>query len=150
MLARMLLTGLLVLGLGEPLTAQEPAGRWHVTWAQAIRVTGGAVEVTGWGEAVLELRREGEQVSGTWVRLLEDRPIARWTVEGTLREGRLELMATEREALDPAVAGDLARVESLHWEATLEDDRFVGEMWLVVPDFVAGAARRPWSAERKE
>lgn len=149
MMHRNLMAALLAIAIGAPASAQDVSGVWKVAWAAGMRIQrDGSVEVENWGEATLDLRQEGDRVSGTWIRSVEGEGTARWSVVGTFREGLLALSATEGEADTPVVRAQLDQIESLNWEGKLTDDRLEGEMWLIIPEAPRAGLRRPWHAER--
>lgn len=122
--------------------AQEPAGRWDVTWAQAVRRDrDGSVEIQRWGEARLVLERDANALSGTW---FSDPGGVTWQITGTVDGNRIRLQATEHDSDDP----QLAVAESMNWEGTLDGDRMEGTTWIVLLRPTGETARRPWRAER--
>jgi len=122
-------------------TAQDVAGTWEVTWAQAVRVNGdGSVEFLRWGEAVLTLAREGERVTGTWVG-----PLATWKVEGSFSAGSVTLSAHEHDSSDP----QMAAIERFRWSGRLDGDRLEGQMWIDLRDRDREPPARPWRAVRR-
>ena len=140
---------LVALSVCGPAAAQEVNGTWKVTWAQGIRVErDGSVEVERWGEATLDLRQQGDSVTGSWTRTIPGEGVARWRVEGTLRDGLLRLAGRDGSGDSEATRSQVAQIESLGWEGRLEGDRLAGEMWLVVTDVPRPGARRPWHAVR--
>lgn len=121
------------------------AGRWSVTWAQAVRVNpDGSLEIQRWGDAELILHVEGERVTGEWITSLRDR--VTWRVEGSWEDGRLHLTATEHDSDNP----ELAAVESMEWEARVEAGRMEGTVWLHFRGVRSGRAAppRPFRATR--
>jgi len=137
------------LTITAPCAAQDLTGAWKVTWAQGIRVQrDGAVEVESWGDAVLDLRQDGDLVTGTWIRPLGELGVARWRVDGSFRDGVLRLVARDAEADSDVVRAQLAQVDRLEWEGRLEGDRLGGEMHVVLRDAPRLNAARPWRGER--
>lgn len=133
--------------LATPLgsVAQDVSGTWEVTWAQAVRYEGdGSLEVQRWGEALLELRQDGDGVEGTWITdILEE---VRWTVQGTVSGGRLALTSTGHDSENP----DLEIVEEMRWRAEVSGDALEGETRMVIRGRENVVRWRPWSAKRIE
>lgn len=124
--------------------AQDVSGTWDVTWAQAVRINrDGSVEIQKWGPATLVLHQEGDAVTGTWTTRAAG--VVTWKVEGTLRDGRLELSARENDSDDP----ELAVVSRLRWRAEVEGGHLEGKMTLELRGSDRARPWRPWRAERK-
>lgn len=127
--------------------AQGVVGTWKATFAQAVRVnTDGRVEVQKWGAATLALRQSGDSLLGTWTTNVAGE--VTWSVHGTLRDGRLRLEATARQAARAPMSAQLAQVESMHWDGTVQGGRIQGEMWLVFVRSARAPVKTPWRAER--
>ena len=125
--------------------AQDLNGEWDVRWAQAVRVNAdGTVEVQRWGDASLALQHSGEQVTGTWTTEVRER--VTWAVTGTVRDGRLLLVATEHDSAND----ELAVVERITWQAEVKDDRLEGHVMLVIRGRQREPGRRPFTAARSE
>ena len=127
----------------RPMAAQDVAGTWTVTWAQAVRNNrDGTQEIQKWGDAVLVLAQDGDHVSGEWTTTVLGR--VTWKVEGSVQNGRLILSASEHDSNDP----QLAQVGEMRWRGTLDGDRLEGEMTLVFRGAERPRAWRPWRAAR--
>jgi len=100
------------------------------------------MEIQKWGHALLVLRQEGERVSGTWTTDVVGR--VTWQVEGTLRDGRISLSASEHDSTDP----QLAQVQEMRWRGTLAGNGLEGEMTLLFRGADRARGWRPWRARR--
>ena len=125
-----------------PSGAQDVSGSWDVTWAQAVRYNrDGTSDVQRWGKARLVLAQEGDSVRGHW---RADAGGVTWQVTGVVGDGVLRLAATERASADP----ELAMVERMEWEATVEGGQLRGDVWMVIPRLGREPRKRPWSGVR--
>jgi len=130
------------LAVPSPAHAQEVAGSWNITWAQAVRYKDGELEIQRWGTGMLKLDVDGEHVTGTWTTSVQE--TVRWTVSGTFSGGRLNLVSTGHDSDNP----QLAIVEEMRWRAVLGEVGLEGEMTMVIRGRDGDLRWRPWSAAR--
>ena len=84
-LAAVFLASLAPLPTPRTSAAQELAGTWEVTWAQAVRYRDDEMEIQRWGTGLLELVSTGHDSDNPDLDIVEE---MRW--RGVLADGRLE------------------------------------------------------------
>ena len=130
--------------------AQSGAGKWTAEYPTRVRMGNGAPAAEQMGTALLTLEAKGDSVFGTWTPQNTPAPIPPRGVKGTVKEGRINLIADPTEATirrgdNPADESKITMVT--YFEGSIKDGAIEGLMYSESSDQAIKSSPIKWTAK---